>query len=239
MEHTLYTTVPAHRNSVVRTRYGEKGRDPFDALRPWSAITHAAGVLFAVLGTALLLLRSHTSAQVLSFSVYGLSMIVLYTASTLYHCLRTSVAGRRYLRKFDHSSICLLIAGSYTPICLLGLEGGCGPVLLISVWIFAMAGILQSLCWITAPRSLSAGIYLAMGWLVVFALKPLSTALPLEGMIWLVAGGVLYSIGAVLYALKWPGRNNPRFGCHEIFHVFILFGSVCHYINMYRVIIHL
>ena len=102
----------------------------------------------------------------------------------------------------------------------------------------AVIGLL-SLLWITAPRWLSAGVYLCMGWLVVFALNPLASALPLEGMLWLVAGGVFYSVGGVLYALKWPGRNHPRFGCHEIFHVFILLGSVCHYINMYRVILYL
>lgn len=235
------TAVPACiiRKSAVRTRHGERGRDPYDALRPWSAITHGAGVVLGVLGTLLLLLRVHTLLQFLAFAVYGISMIALYTASTLYHCLRTGIPTRRRLRKLDHCSICLLIAGSYTPICLLALGEGCGPALLLGVWSFAAAGILLSLLWITAPRWLSAGVYLCMGWLAAFALKPLSAALPLEGMIWLVAGGVLYSVGGVLYALKWPGRNNPRFGCHEIFHVFILLGSVCHYVNMYRVVLHL
>ena len=227
------------RKSSVRTRHSERGRDPYDALRPWSAITHGAGAVLGVFGTLLLLLFSRSAAQYFCFTVYGVSMVVLYSASALYHCLRTGIAGRRRLRKLDHCSICLLIAGSYTPMCVLALGGGVGPALLIGVWSFAFAGILLSLCWITAPRWLSAGVYLCMGWLVVFALKPLSTALPLEGMAWLVAGGVLYSVGGVLYALKWPGRNNPRFGCHEIFHVFILLGSVCHYINMYRVVLHL
>ena len=227
------------RKSAVRTRHGERGRDPYDALRPWSAITHGAGATLAVLGTLLLLLHVHTGLQFAAFAAYGVSMIVLYTASTLYHCLRTSVPTRRRLRKLDHCSICLLIAGSYTPICLLALNDSCGFTLLAGVWGFALAGILLSLCWITAPRWLSAAVYLCMGWLVVFALKPLVLALPFEGMFWLVAGGVLYSVGGVLYALKWPGRNNPRFGCHEIFHVFILLGSVCHYLNMYRVIAHL
>ena len=227
------------RRSAVRTRHGEKGRDPFDALRPWSAITHGLGLLLAVLGTVLLLLRSKTAVQYSSFTIYGISMISLYCASTLYHCLRTGIPMRRRLRKLDHCTICLLIAGSYTPICLLALEDSCGPALLTGVWVFALAGILLALFWITAPRWLTAGVYLCMGWLAVFALKPLSHALPLEGMAWLVAGGVLYSVGGVLYALKWPGRNNPRFGCHEIFHVFILLGSICHYINMYRVILFL
>ncbi|MBE6972981.1 MAG: hemolysin III family protein [Ruminococcaceae bacterium] len=242
MEHVISTSLPVcttPRKSSVHTRHGEKGRTPFDALRLWSAITHGVGAALAVLGTFLLLSATTTLYQFAAFAIYGLSMVILYTASTLYHCLRTCIPWRRRLRKLDHCSICLLIAGSYTPICILALRDNCGPALLTGVWAFALAGILLSLCWITAPRWLSAGVYLCMGWLAVFALKPLSAALPLEGMVWLVAGGVLYSIGGVLYALKWPGRNNPRFGCHEIFHVFILLGSVCHYINMYRVVIHL
>jgi len=241
MEHIASSRVSMYacRKSAVRTRHGEKGRDPYDALRPWSAITHGAGAVLALLGAALLLLCSKNSVQYFSFTVYGISMVTLYSASALYHCLHTGIAGRRRLRKLDHCSICLLIAGSYTPICMLALKDSCGPVLLAGVWVFALAGILLSLFWITAPRWLSAGVYLCMGWLAAFALKPLSTALPLEGMVWLVAGGVLYSVGGVLYALKWPGRNNPRFGCHEIFHVFILLGSLCHYVNMYRVVLHL
>lgn len=242
MEHTISSPLPVcttHRTSAVCTRHGEKGRDPFDALRPWSAITHGAGAILALLGAMLLLLNARSLPQLISFSIYGASMVALYTSSTLYHCLRTRVAWRRRLRKLDHCSICLLIVGSYTPICLLALEDSCGPALLTGVWLFALAGILQSLLWITAPRWLSAGVYLCMGWLVVFALPPLSAALPAEGMFWLVAGGVLYSIGGVLYTLKWPGRNSPRFGCHEIFHVFILLGSVCHFLNMYRVVLHL
>lgn len=227
------------RKSAVPTRHGEKGRDPYDALRPWSAITHGVGAALAVLGTLILLLEAQTAVQYLSFTIYGASMIVLYTASTLYHCLHTDIAGRRRLRKLDHCSICLLIAGSYTPICALALEARCGTALLVGVWSFALAGILLSLFWITAPRWLAAGVYLCMGWLVVFALKPLVLALPVEGLCWLVVGGLFYSVGGVLYALKWPGRSNPRFGCHEIFHVFIVLGSICHYINMYRVILNL
>ena len=236
MEHVISACVPV---CTVRTRRGEKGRTPFDALRPWSAITHGIGAVLAVPGSFLLFADTQTLYQFAAFAVYGISMILLYTASTLYHCLYTGVAGRRRLRKLDHCSICLLIAGSYTPICMLPLKNTCGPALLIGVWSFAWAGILLSLFWITAPRWLSAGVYLCMGWLAVFALKPLSVALPPEGMLWLVAGGILYTVGGVLYALKWPGRNNHRFGCHEIFHVFILLGSICHYFNMYRVILHL
>ena len=211
-------------------------RDPYDALRPWSAITHGAGALAAVLGTVLLVLRARSLTELAGFGVYGLSMILLYTASTLYHTLPTAPAGRRLLRKLDHCSICLLIAGSYTPICMLALWAGCGPALLAAVWLFALAGILLSLLWITAPRWLSAGVYLCMGWLVVFAIVPVVRTLDPAALFWLVLGGVMYSVGGVLYAVKWPGRNNPRFGCHEIFHVFILLGSLCQYFTVYRLV---
>lgn len=208
-------------------------RDPYDALRPWSALTHGLGALLAAVGTALLLLRSDTLPEAVAFGVYGLSMVLLYTASTLYHCLRTGPDGRRLLRKLDHCSICLLIAGSYTPICLLALGDCCGPALLCAVWLFALAGILLSILWINAPRWLSSAVYLCMGWLVVFVIVPVVRTLTPQGLFWLVAGGVMYSVGGVLYAVKWPGRGNPRFGCHEIFHVFILLGTLCQYFTIY------
>lgn len=235
MDHIAAVSLSAARCARPRRLRGGS-RHPYDALRPWSAITHGAGAVLSAVGMFLLLVRSESPLHTAAFTVYGLSMIALYTASTLYHCLRTPVPGRRLLRKLDHCTICFLIAGSYTPICLTALADSCGPALLTAVWLFAAAGVILSLVWITAPRWLTTGVYLCMGWLCVFALKPLVRSMPLEGMFWLVTGGVLYSVGGVLYALKWPGRNNPRFGCHEIFHVFILLGSVCHFLVMYRVI---
>lgn len=224
---------------------GEQGRDPYDGLRPWSAITHGIGAVLAVLGTALLLVRSVLLGldawHIVSFSIYGASMICLYTASTLYHSLNTSVAGRIALRKYDHCSISLLIAGSYTPICLtiLRTHGAWGWTILGIIWAMAVAACSLSLLWINSPRWLTSGVYLVMGWLAVFALYPLSHTLPVPGMFWLVSGGILYTVGGVLYAVKWPGRNNPRFGCHEVFHLFILFGSLCHFLLMYQVLCYL
>lgn len=226
----LFPSVPRRRREV---------RDPYDGLRPWSAITHGAGAVLSLAGTIYLLLRTAAEGNGLLFglmAVYGLSMVCLYTASTLYHCLRVSVPGRLALRKYDHCSIYLLIAGSYTPICMTVLWGGVGGPLLLAIWLCAAAGIILTITKLDIPRWLTSVIYLAMGWMALFAIAPLSRVLPAAGMFWLIAGGVLYTVGGVLYAVKWPGRNNPRFGCHEIFHVFIVLGSVSHFILMYSVV---
>ena len=228
--------------AVPRGRVREKDRDPYDGLRPWSAITHGAGALLAALGTALLLLRCITMGlspwHTVSFLIYGLSMVGLYTASTLYHCLNVSVKGRIALRKYDHTSIYSLPAGPSTRVCgvALGEMGAGGWGLFGVIWGLALAGTVLTLLWISAPRWLTAGIYIAMGWLALSAVLPLTRCLPAEGFFWVLGGGVLYTIGGVLYAVKWPGRHNPRFGCHEIFHLFILLGSLFHFMLMYRVV---
>ncbi len=224
-----------------RSRPQEQGRDPYDGLRPWSAITHGVGAALALLGTVLLLVRAALTGagpwKLVSFAVYGLSMIGLYTASTLYHCVNTTVRGRINLRKYDHTSIYFLIAGTYTPICLTVLRGAWGWSLFGVIWALAFAGIFMSLLWINCPRKLTSTIYISMGWLAIIAIWPLWQTVGSAGLFWLLLGGVLYTVGGVLYALKWPGRNNPRFGCHEIFHVFIVLGSIAHFMLMYRVIL--
>ena len=207
-------------------------RTPYDALRPWSAITHGLGAALAVLGTIYLLFACAAAGEWVKFvvfAVYGASMVCLYTASTLYHCLRVSVPGRLALRKYDHCAIYLLIAGSYTPICVVVLEPKVGLTMLCAIWVMAVLGVTLTVAKGNIPRLLTSLIYLGMGWLAVFAVVPICRSLSAEGFFDLLLGGVLYSVGGVLYALKWPGRDNPRFGCHEIFHVFILLGSVCHF----------
>lgn len=224
----------------MRDHTAVKRRDPYDGLRLWSAITHGLGAALALLGTVLLLVKTILCGadpwRIVSFSVYGLSMFCLYLASTLYHSVNTSPGGRIGLRKYDHISIYLLIAGSYTPVCLIVLRGAWGWGLFAGIWSLALLGIVLTLYWIDCPRAVTTLLYLAMGWLAISAIFPLGRALGREGMVWLIAGGIFYTVGGILYALKWPGRNNPRFGCHEIFHVFILLGSLCHYLMMYRVI---
>ena len=234
--------LPAASVGAIRPRRRAEVRDPYDGLRPWSAITHGVGAVLAALGTAALLVRSALLGKWLLlglFAVYGLSMICLYTASTLYHCLNVSVPGRLALRKYDHCSIYLLIAGSYTPLCLTVLREAGGIPLVIAVWTLALAGTVLTITKLAIPRWLTSAIYLFMGWLAIFAIVPIYRALPPAGFFWLLTGGLLYTVGGVLYAVKWPGRDNPRFGCHEIFHLFILLGSVAHFVMMDRVVLWL
>lgn len=242
MEQALYH-IPYDGASRRRERPREKGRNPYDGLRPWSAITHGAGAAMSIVATAVLLIGAAVGGgdvwKLVSFAIYGLSMTGLYTASTLYHCVNTSVEGRIALRKLDHTSIYFLIAGSYTPVCLIALRGPWGWSLFGVIWALAIAGLVMSAVWIDCPRAVTSTIYIAMGWLAVFAIYPLWQALGMRGVAWLLAGGVLYTIGGVLYALKWPGRNNPRFGCHEVFHVFIVLGSAAHFVMMHRVLLPL
>lgn len=223
--------MPAEQNPRRRQK---KVRDPYDGLRPWSAITHGAGAVLGLIGTIFLLIQHWGNPVSMAvFTIYGLSMIGLYTASALYHQLNTKVAGRIALRKFDHCSIYLLIAGSYTPICILALPGTAGLVLISAIWLLAVAGVILTLAKLDIPRWLCTVIYIAMGWLAIFAVVPLSQSLSGVAMGWLFGGGVLYTLGGILYAAKWPGRNNPKFGCHEIFHLFILLGSMAHFVLMY------
>lgn len=222
-------------------RFEEKGRNPYDGLRPWSAITHGVGAALGGVGTVCLLARGAAwelgPRSMLAFVIYGISMIWLYTSSCLYHCVNTTVKGRLALRKMDHISIYFLIAGTYTPVCLLPLweVGAWGKGLLLATWALAAVGTVMTLFWVNAPRWVTSGVYIFMGWLAAVALVPLEKAMGSAGMAWLLGGGVLYTVGGILYAAKWPGRNNPKFGCHEIFHVFIVLGSIAHFVMIYSV----
>jgi hemolysin III len=204
-----------------------------------SGLTHCIGALLAVFGTILLILRSVSPVlpwHVVSFSVFGGAMILLYTASTLYHWLPLSEKGTRVLRRVDHSMIFFYIAATYTPICLIPLRGGWGWSLFGVVWGLAAAGIVLKIFWINAPRWLSTGLFLGMGWMVLVGVYPLVLNLSTGALLWLTSGGLLYSVGAVIYALKRPDPWPVFFGFHEIFHVFVMAGSFCHFMVMYRYI---
>ena len=225
--------------SKMKEKYSEQGRNPYDGLRLWSALTHGFGIVLALLAlVTLLTVTIHRGAlTVTAVSIYAVSMLCLYTASTVYHSLNTGVKGRLFLRKLDHLMIYFLIAGTYTPICLIPLgDRISGRVMLIVIWTMALLGSAFTLFWIKMPRFLTSLIYLVMGWTAIFAIYPLHQVMAPLSFGMLLSGGILYSVGGILYALKWPGRNNKYFGCHEIFHVFIVLGSICHFIMIYQIV---
>ena len=165
-------------------------------------------------------------------------MILLYLASTIYHTLNISEKVNRRLRKFDHMMIYLLIAGTYTPICTIALGDTVGISLLIIIWTLAIIGIVITGFFINCPKWISSVIYIAMGWICVLAFTKIINSLPSAAFNWLLAGGIIYTIGGVIYALKLPlfNKRHKYFGSHELFHLFVMGGSFCHFILMYRYI---
>ena len=166
----------------------------------------------------------------ISFMIFMLSMILLYGASASYHSFHVSNRVDLNLKKIDHSSIFILIAGSYTPICLTALKDTVGPMLLTMIWIIAIAGIVFKVFWVTCPKWVSSVMYSLMGWLCIMFLPQILSAVSAHAFAWLLAGGIAYTIGAVIYALKPKLLASKSFGNHEIFHCFVLLGSLCHYI---------
>lgn len=192
-------------------------------------ISHGIGFLLSIIGTVLLLLKAQqlqSSIHVLSFAIYGGSMMCLYAASTLYHSAKDPKR-RRMLNLIDHSAIFVLIAGTYTPFTLVTLQGPVGNKLLLAIWFLALVGILFKLFFIGKYKHLSMALYVLMGWLVIFAIKPLFANLHLHGFIILMMGGFFYSVGAVFFSRESINLN------HAIFHYFVLAGSLCHFLSVY------
>jgi hemolysin III len=204
---------------------------------PVSGLTHLAGVLLALIALIVLLTRAAGRLdQLVAFGIFGLSLIALYSASALYHLLPVSPAATARLRRLDHITIFILIAGTYTPVCVLALEGGWRAGLLGLVWTLALCGVALKLLWMESPRWLSVGVYLAMGWLAVIAASAIFRAIPYGGIAWILGGGLVYSAGALIYALKRPNLVPGVFGFHELWHLFVLAGSACHFWAMLRYI---
>ena len=205
---------------------------------PGSAITHFIAMLLALFSAAPLLVRSALRSDATSLaamSVFICSMILLYGASTLYHSV--NVPGRLLcaFKKLDHMMIFILIAGTYTPVCLITLKGTVGFLLLAAVWGIALTGILIKAFWIYCPKWFSSILYISMGWICLSVIGKLWSLLPLPAFLWLLSGGVIYTIGGIIYALKLPFFNarHKFFGSHEIFHLFVMAGSLCHFIFMF------
>lgn len=206
---------------------------------PGSAITHFIAMLLAIFAIVPLLNKSILGANALhttALTIFIISMVLLYAASTIYHTLDISPKVNQILRKIDHMMIFILIAGTYTPICLIVLGDQTGWTLLLSVWSIAIVGIILNAVWITCPKWFSSLLYIAMGWICAFAFSKIIAALPSSAFAWLLAGGIIYTIGGIIYALKLPIFNAKykNFGSHEIFHLFVMFGSTCHYVMMYN-----
>lgn len=206
---------------------------------PGSAITHFIGMLMAMFSAFPLIVKCGSNpdaVHIVSLSIFVASMILLYAASTLHHSLKLSEKADRIFRKIDHMMIFVLIAGSYTPVCLIVLEPSIGIPLLLLVWGIAIGGIIIKAFWITCPKWFSSLLYIAMGWVCVLAFSQIFNNLKGAAFAWLLAGGIIYTIGGVIYALKLPIFNNRHkyFGSHEIFHLFVMAGSFCHFILMYK-----
>lgn len=201
-----------------------------------SALTHLGGAVFGLVGIVLFLIGNKISNAVTAaaFLIFGISMVLLYSTSTAYHLIdKSKQKAKLIMRKLDHIMIFVFVAGSYTPICLLVLNNNVGYKLLALVWSITIIGAFIKLFWITAPNWVSSILYIGMGWLAVSVLSPLVNNMPLGGMIWLMIGGLLYTVGGVIYGFKKPNFNNKYFGFHELFHIFVLGGSFCHYIMMF------
>lgn len=205
---------------------------------PGSAITHFIGMLMAIFAAVPLLIKAAQEPEhiyIISLTIYALSLILLYAASTTYHTFDISEKVNTILKKIDHMMISVLIAGSYTPICLLVLKGRLGLILLAVVWSFAIAGILIKAFWVFCPKWVSSVLYIGMGWTCVLAFTQILNGMSTAAFLWLLAGGIIYTVGGVIYALKLPIFNNrhKNFGSHEIFHLFVMGGSICHFVVMY------
>ena len=205
---------------------------------PGSAITHFIGMLMAIFAAVPLLIKAaHEPGRIyiISLTIYAASLILLYAASTTYHTFDISPKINTILKKIDHMMISVLIAGSYTPVCLIVLKGRTGLILLSIVWAIAIAGILIKAFWVYCPKWVSSVLYIGMGWTCVLAFTQILNSMSPAAFGWLLAGGLFYTAGGVIYACKHPGfeRRHPNFGMHEIFHLFVMAGSLCHYIVMY------
>lgn len=206
---------------------------------PGSAITHFIGMLMAQFAAIPLIIKAAGEPDrihVVSLTIFIISMILLYAASTVYHTFDISPRVNKILKKIDHMMIFILIAGTYTPVCLIVLHGTRGLLLLGLVWGIALGGIVIKLCWITCPKWFSSMLYIAMGWTCVLAFTQILNSLSAQAFGWLLAGGIIYTVGGVIYALKLPIFNSKHknFGSHEIFHIFVMAGSMCHFILMFK-----
>lgn len=201
-----------------------------------SGLTHCIAAGLSLIGLVILIVFASiwgNAYHIVSFTIFGSSLFLLYLFSTLYHWLNIGEKGLSVFRKFDHIMIYIFIAASYTPVCLTALRGAWGWSIFGVQWGLALLGTIFTAIWIKAPRWVTTSIYIAMGWTVIIAIYPLIQSFKALNLInalwWLLAGGIFYTIGGLIYGFKWPKINLKHFGFHEIFHIFVMLGSACHY----------
>ena len=196
----------------------------------FNSITHLVATILALIGATVLITTAAMRADarsVAAVAVYGVMLVVLYLNSTLYHSLRGPA--KRVFHIFDHCTIYLLIAGTYTPLTLVTLRGPLGWTLFALIWTLAVAGILKDALLHNRLRALSVTLYVVMGWLVVIAFQPLQRAMPAAGIAWILAGGIVYTLGIIFFAMS---KHVPY--THGVWHLFVIFGSICHYVAVFR-----
>ena len=205
---------------------------------PFNGLSHLGGAIAALFGQiGLLIIGWDGISKIISVLVYGLSLIMLFSASAAYHLAKAGPKTMQILRKLDHSAIFLLIAGTYTPFCLNAFTGFYRWGLLAIIWSIAVIGISIKIFYISAPRWLNAVVYVLMGWLCITAIGEMTVALTTFSMLWLIAGGIIYTLGALVYATKIFNFIPGKFGFHEVWHIFVLLGAMAHFIAVVGVIV--
>ena len=211
------------------------------AREPINGFTHLGGAILSFAGLLALVIKttltSPTAVDITAVIIFGISLVLLYSASATYHLVVASDKVISFLRKIDHSMIFILIAGSYTPFCLIALNGIEGWITFGIVSGIAICGVVFKMVWFNCPRWLSTSVYIGMGWISVFIVISLYKSIALGGILLLLAGGISYTIGAIIYGLKPKALKFKNLGFHEIFHIFILIGSLCHYIAVFKYVI--
>jgi hemolysin III len=202
---------------------------------PFNAYSHYLGALISAIWLFFLMKAGSNSplSYQVSFFVYGISVILMFLSSGIYHTLNVQNKTEELFRLFDHIMIYVVIAGSYTPMCVIALQGAWQTGMLIGIWTFALAGILKKTLWLNAPRWLSTALYLLMGWVSVIILPQIWKILPSAFIYWIALGGLFYTAGAVIYAIRKPNPIPTAFGFHEIWHLFVMGGAFSHYWAIY------
>lgn len=208
---------------------------------PVNGFTHLAGAILSFIGLLALVIKTAlqgpSAVDLAAVIIFGISMILLYSASATYHLVVSNDKVLNYLRRVDHAMIFILIAGSYTPFCLISLKGITGWVLFSVIITIAIVGIIFKLIWFNCPRWLSTSVYVFMGWIAIFLMGPLKNALSPQGLSLLIIGGIVYTIGAIIYATKPNFIKSKYLGYHEIFHIFIMMGTLTHFLCVFKYVV--